>query len=34
MQKFTSVHPVITKITSVSSQEYLAYETLQMGLPK
>jgi len=32
MQKFASVHPVITKITSLSSEEHLAYETLQMGL--
>ena len=31
MQKFVTVHPVITKIISCSSQEYLVYETMQMG---
>jgi carbon monoxide dehydrogenase subunit G len=31
MQKFTSVHPVISKINMVSDGKYLVYETLKFG---
>ncbi|MCF8254475.1 MAG: hypothetical protein K9H61_06655 [Bacteroidia bacterium] len=31
MQKFTSVHPVITRIEPKGSNNYLVYETLKLG---
>ena len=31
MQKFVSVHPVISKIDSLSGNNYLVYETLKLG---
>jgi carbon monoxide dehydrogenase subunit G len=31
MQKFVSVHPVITKIDPTGTNTYLAYETLKLG---
>lgn len=31
MQKFTSVHPVITKIAKTASDNYMVYETLRFG---
>lgn len=31
MQKFVSVHPVITKIEQIKDSNYLVYETLKLG---
>ena len=31
MQKFASVHPVITKIVQTNTNNYLVYETLKLG---
>jgi carbon monoxide dehydrogenase subunit G len=31
MQKFVSVHPVISKIDSTGQESYLVYETLKLG---
>ena len=31
MQKFVSVHPVISKIENISDKSYLVYETLKFG---
>ncbi|QHT70769.1 hypothetical protein GXP67_31035 [Rhodocytophaga rosea] len=31
MQKFVSVHPVITKINPIENNTYLVYETLKIG---
>ena len=31
MQKFVSVHPVISKIDNTSEKDYLVYETLKFG---
>ncbi len=31
MQKFASVHPVITKIVPTNNNNYLVYETLKLG---
>lgn len=31
MQKFVSVHPVISKIDNLSANNYLVYETLKIG---
>lgn len=31
MQKFASVHPVITKIVQTNNNNYLVYETLKLG---
>ena len=32
MQKFVSVHPVISKIDNTGNESYLVHETLKMGL--
>ena len=32
MQKFASVHPIISKIDSLTENNYLVYETLKIGL--
>ena len=31
MQKFVSVHPVITKIDNLGNNQYIAHETLKIG---
>ena len=31
MQKFVSVHPVISRIEPISDKQYLVYETLKLG---